>query len=761
MNERVLRKRLKRLTAAFALLSVLILAFGSLASYYLRTVLREALNEQMQSETEQYKINMLRQMDADYQTLDTLASFLRYSNMKTEAFINGFLDSKEHNDYEQLCFFGKGDVDINIKISSALDVDEDADLESMNKDVIQIVEQAWKGKSGISRIYSEADSDKKLFAYAVPVYAGDRLVGALTASLSTEVFEDVLEHNSILGGEGYIHMIADSGALLVRSENRVVKEEINSIYEGNYIAPEEAEKIAAAMSEGRGCASEFRYGSDSYQVLLEPIGVNGWYLFCVQTAQGVSSTIYDLMTNTRVITVAMLFVILIVLAFGYRMIYQGSRRLIKSSCYDPLTGAYNMVKFISEVDPVIKKTYEYSLAALNVRQFKFINEIFGSREADNLLCHIRKVISQNVRADEYYCRNSEDLFYILLNETDRKSIRSRIEKIIREIDDFDFGGHRDYQILMYCGVVIGTDVRDEEPDMQNALAHVRFALDTARTSLKNNIWFYDTHLHETEILENYVESHMNQALENQEFKMFLQPKIDLNTGKVGGAEALVRWIPDSGDMICPGQFIPIFENNGFCSNLDMYMVERVCRQIRDWIDAGVRPVPLSVNQSKLLFYEADYIDRMKTILAKYRIPENMITLEILEGLALENTNELNEKIVRLKELGFRISMDDFGSGYSSLNTLASLKIDELKFDREFLLRLEDEKMDYDRQVVIMKEIVNLTKKLRITTVVEGVESRENEELIRSFGCEYGQGFYYSRPVSAKEFSEKYMTCRSI
>ena len=106
-------------------------------------------------------------------------------------------------------------------------------------------------------------------------------------------------------------------------------------------------------------------------------------------------------------------------------------------------------------------------------------------------------------------------------------------------------------------------------------------------------------------------------------------------------------------------------------------------------------------------------------------------------------------------------MDDFGSGYSSLNTLASLKIDELKFDREFLLRLEDEKMDYDRQVVIMKEIVNLTKKLRITTVVEGVESRENEELIRSFGCEYGQGFYYSRPVSVKEFSEKYMTCRSI
>ena len=239
------------------------------------------------------------------------------------------------------------------------------------------------------------------------------------------------------------------------------------------------------------------------------------------------------------------------------------------------------------------------------------------------------------------------------------------------------------------------------------MTHVRFALDTARSSLKHNIWFYDTRLHESEILENYVESHMNQALENGEFKMFLQPKIDLKTGRVGGAEALVRWIPDSGKMIYPGQFIPVFENNGFCSNLDMYMVEQACRQI-------------------------------------------------LEGLAMENTDELNEKILRLRELGFRISMDDFGSGYSSLNTLASLKIDELKFDREFLLRLKDSNMDYSRQIVIMNEIVELTKKLKIKTVVEGVETEENEELIKSFGCEYGQGFYYSRPVSVQEFSEKYL-----
>ena len=756
MNERALQKRLKRLTAAFILISVVILAFGSLASYYLRTVLGEALSEQMVSETEQYKINILRQMDADYQTLDTLASFLRYSSMSTDAFINAFLDSKEHNNFEQLCFFGKGDVDLNIRVDSDKDVDEDAELASMDENVIKIVEQAWDGRSGVSRIYRDEHSDRNMFAYAVPVYAGDRQVGALTASLSTDVFSDVLENTSILGGEGYIHLISDSGAILVRSENRVVKEELNSIYEGGYISDREQERIEAAMADGVQCNTEFTYEDASYKVLLEPVGVNGWYLFCVQTAEGVSRTIFNLMTNTRIITVVMLFAILIVITFGYRMIYQGSRRLIRRSYYDLLTGAYNIVKFGYEVDPIIKSTYDYSLAALNVRQFKFINEIFGSREADSLLCYIRKVISEHVRPEEYYCRSSEDMFYILFRDTDREVIHDRLQEIIREISAFGFGGRRDYQILMYCGVVIGTDVRDQDPDVQKSMTHVRFALDTARSSLKHNIWFYDTRLHESEILENYVESHMNQALENGEFKMFLQPKIDLKTGRVGGAEALVRWIPDSGKMIYPGQFIPVFENNGFCSNLDMYMVEQACRQIRTWIDQGSDPVPLSVNQSKLLFYEADYIDRMKALLDKYQISGELITLEILEGLAMENTEELNEKILRLRELGFRISMDDFGSGYSSLNTLASLKIDELKFDREFLLRLKDSNMDYSRQIVIMNEIVELTKKLKIKTVVEGVETEENEELIKSFGCEYGQGFYYSRPVSVQEFSEKYL-----
>ena len=756
MDEKSLKSRIKKLSIAVVIISFAILIAVVAASYNLRTILQDALFSQMESETEQYGINIRRQMDADIQTLNTLASFIQYGNMDTDSFIKGFQLSREYNDFDGLGFFGRPDMNIDIGIMITSDAVEEVSVEAQDENMAAVVQDAWNGGSGISRIYTEEDTDENMFAYAVPVYADKEVAGALVAEVGTDVFADVLQDRSVLHGSGYIHLISDSGKILVRSEERVIEEELDTIYDNDYIVQEEQENIKDALIKGESCFSEFTYNGEIYQVLLAPLGVNGWYLFCVQTAQSISGSIYHLMTNTQIITVVVLFIILIIIAYGYRIIYRSNHNLIKSAWYDPLTGAYNMAKFEYETAGIIENTYEYSLAAMNIRQFKFINEIFGTRAADLLLCHMKSVIADNITENEYYCRNSEDMFYLLLRDTDRDRIKERIGKMIQEISRYAICNNRDYRILLYCGVVIGTDVEDEEPSVKKSMTHVRFALDTARQSLKNNIWFYDTRLHEDEKLQNYVESHMNQALDNHEFKLYLQPKVNLSTGRTSGAEALVRWIAEEGRIIYPGQFIPVFEANGFCVNLDMYMLEEVCRQIRKWIDDGLTPVPVSVNQSKLLFYEADYIDNLKSLLDKYQIPAELISLEILEGLASENVNELNKRIGRLREIGFKISLDDFGSGYSSMNTLASLEIDELKFDRGFLLGLKDSGEEYERQIIIMNEIVELTKKLKISTVVEGVETKENEELVRALGCEYGQGYYYSMPMSASEFSEKYV-----
>lgn len=247
---------------------------------------------------------------------------------------------------------------------------------------------------------------------------------------------------------------------------------------------------------------------------------------------------------------------------------------------------------------------------------------------------------------------------------------------------------------------------------------------------------------------------MNQALENGEFKMYLQPKFDLRTGRLSGAEALVRWIRGDGKVIYPGQFIPIFESNGFCAVLDMYMTEQVCRLIRKWLDQGIRPIPVSVNHSKILFYETDYVGRMEKLIEKYETPARWITLEILEGLAMENIDKLNQVIASLKEIGFRISMDDFGSGYSSLNTLGKLDIDELKLDKGFMEGIDG--TDQQKQKIILEHIIMISRSLEISTVAEGIETKENEQMIQELGCDFGQGYYYCRPIPAEEFHEKYM-----
>lgn len=757
MNEKALRKKLNRMTVVVIIISIMIIAGGSIVIFRLKEVLQDVLTSQMESNTEQYKITVMRQIEGDIQTLNTLSSFLQFGRMDTEDFVKGLLETEEYTDFERVGYFGKSGTGLLVTTESG--TASEFSKEMLDENVQAIVEKAWQGQSGISEIYhpeESGDGRKNAFAYAVPVYTGEDVTGALVAGVSTERFADLLQDRTFMNGQGYIHMISDTGTFLVRSEDRVVKEVIDTIFENNYFSTKEQERIKEAMSRGEMCLSEFTYGDVTYQVLLNPLEINGWYLFCVQTARNVNSSVYQIMTYSQSGTMAVLLVILLLILYGYQQIYRSNHRLVKSAWYDPLTGARNMTRFEQDVAEIIMSTQEYSLMALNVRQFKFFNEIFGGQMGDGLLCHIKKVIEGHIHAGEYFCRSAEDLFFILLRDTERKVIRGRLEQMIREISRYTDSNRENYQIMLYCGGVIGTEVKDAEPSVQKSMIHVKFALNTAKQSLNKNIWFYDTRLHEDEKLENYVESHMYSALEKEEFQLYLQPKVDLRTGKLSGAEALVRWMTGEGKMIYPNQFIPVFENNGFCALLDMYMVEKVCAQIRAWMDQGLEPLPLSVNQSKLLFYEAGYIDNMRALLEKYQVPASLITLEILEGLAMKNVEELNERIGYLTQMGFRISMDDFGSGYSSLNTLASLKINELKIDREFLLRLQEPKGERERQITIMNKVVELTKELHIKTVVEGVETEADEKLVRSMGCDQGQGYYYSRPVSAEEFSGKYM-----
>lgn len=745
MKEGTIEKHLKRMTVLVVVISLVILGAGGIVTLSLNRVRQEGIDNRIQGEVESYKEDLEQKIQTDFQIVYTLAAFLEFNQgLDKENFSRGLLESNNHNNFVRMGYFSKNGR--GVRVTRGKDMETDVTLEEISPCMQEIVCSAWEGAEAFSGISYDEKLEKDVIGYAVPVYRNGEIIGALVATEAADSLREMLNGETIFAGNGYIRLVDSQG-------NYVLPYEEDSVFSGDYFSAEEKERIEETLQEGGNCFTSVRYNGNLFRIYIAATDIRDWNLFGIESVNEVNRFTSQMILITRIAFSLVLAVVILLIFYGYRALKKKNRELIQYAYYDPLTGAYNSEKFQQELTEVMKGQEAWALAGMNIRQFKFINEIFGRNQADSLLCHVKEVMENNMEEGEYFCRNSADMFLMLLKTSDKKIIQERIRKIMGDISAFSANWRRNYEIQMYCGIsLIPAGWKKDTATMQTT--HTMFALEKARTLPRNSIWFYDLELHQEEILQNYVESHMNQALEAGEFKMYLQPKFELKTGKLVGAETLVRWIPEDGKVIYPGQFIPIFERNGFCAALDMYMTEQVCRQLRRWRDENGQVVPVSVNQSKILFYEADYVERMEKLIKKYQVPAEWITLEILEGLAMENIDKLNQVILRLKKIGFRISMDDFGSGYSSLNILGNLRIDELKLDKGFFKELEG--ADRRRQTIIIEHIIEISKSLKISTVAEGIETEGDQQMVRDLDCDYGQGYYYCRPVPVEEFNEKYM-----
>ena len=753
MIESKLQKKLRGAVLQVSIVTAVLLVCGGLLFSHLRDVQEAAVRSQVAAEAEEYRSRIHKQLQSGFQILSSLSAFLEEPTDEEDwsRLARQLREAKQGNDFLSMAFYGRdlrGIVCAEDQAPLA-----NAPLAELDPEAQSAVTLALDGSLSVSRLFQSTISQQRVFAYSIPVYADGAVIGALSATDHIDIFTDILSGDTVLGGGGYIHLIGSDGSFLVRSPHTVVQTHADTIYDGPYLSGSSESEVREAMENQERIFSAFTYEGRSYPFLLEPVGLNGWYLFCVNTGEGLASASADSSLTIGVLFALVLLLVLFLMVRGYRLLRNYSQELRRLAYYDPLTGAENAVRFHQRLVEALGAGGG-SVAALSVRQFPFITEIFGKERANRLLCQIREITDRHLREREFFCRESGGLFYLFLRDMEQEPVRARLEELIRDLEQSAEISRLDYQLAFYCGVVSASAGGNPEAAADHLLTSVLFALDRARGGHTSTIWFFDTELHKKEELENDIESHMHQALLDGEFQMFLQPKKDLRSGELAGAEALVRWRTSDGRMIFPDQFIPLFERNGFCARLDLYMAEQACRRIRSWMDRGIAPIPLSVNQSKRLFFEPDYVQSLTDLARAYGIPPRFITLEILEGLALENVDALNEKIGQLQAVGFRISLDDFGSGFSSLNTLGKLRIDELKLDRGFLLGVSSR--EQDRVRLILKEIVQIARQLSISTVAEGVETAEDERLIREVGCDLGQGYLYGRPVSADAFDAAFM-----
>ena len=628
---------------------------------------------------------------------------------------------KEENDFTSILYI---DINNNMHVSSG---DMHITYNDLSKDLKNGISKGFSGKNSTS---IQMNKNRLIVTYTVPVYDNsNHIMGVLCANGSLTPYSLLLK-KSINGGNLYITNLKDFYGIQKDEDSNDVLAVLKHV--------DISEKINGLIG----------VNGDEHGIVVKSMGIHGWYICYVNSAKSLNNPIYMMSRATNFVLVVFVLVVILLFYIAYRIMEKNHKEMENIAYTDRLTEAVSTIRFMELVKTYDGNNHQYSLVALNMRRFKFMNEILGRRKSDEILRRIVACIKPMLKKDEIICRDSADVFYILLTDTKEIEISNRINAMFDEIrkNTKDF----QYEYEFCCGVI--SNVTDEEKySYEQMLTNVMFALAQSKEMSSGNICFFDEEVHKKKEFENFVESNMQQALDSERFEMVLQPKIDLNTNKVFAAEALVRWKLDNGTYLPPSSFVGLFEKNRFCSKLDFYMLRKAFTQIREWMDMGIEPVNISVNQSKIVFYHENYISELKALLNEYQVSAKYITLEVLESTVIEDIQMFNQILTEVKKLGFSVSLDDFGSGYSSLNVLSQLHIDELKIDRIFLHT--NSEMENQKTKWILESIISFAKKSHILVVVEGVESSEDDVFIRELKADIGQGYFYGRPLSICAFSD--------
>ena len=413
--------------------------------------------------------------------------------------------------------------------------------------------------------------------------------------------------------------------------------------------------------------------------------------------------------------------------------------------HDKLTGLYNNDYFCDKVQEILKSNpeTEYYILCSDVKDFKLINDSFGKAIGDRVLNSIAWKLREKTTKDTLYCRQSGDKFCILI-EKDNYDEKVFIE-LAKEVSMTD-GIH--YPINMQIGVY---KIEDRAISTSTMIDRAGMAIAENKEDYQNKIFYYDDKIRETKYWEQRLSGELENAIAENQLKVYLQAQCN-GEGKVIGSEALIRWLHPAEGMIPPFRFIPMFEQNGLISKVDLFVWEEAARLLRKWKDEGNGEYYISVNISPADFYFLDIYKEFVNIVKKYDINPSRLKLEITETVIMKDVESRLMIVENLRDFGFTVEMDDFGSGYSSLNMLKDISVDVLKLDMGFLYKTKDE--EKSRKIIGM--IVQLSKALDMPVICEGVETQSQFEFLKSIKCDYFQGYLFAKPVPVEEFEKTNM-----
>lgn len=417
------------------------------------------------------------------------------------------------------------------------------------------------------------------------------------------------------------------------------------------------------------------------------------------------------------------------------------------SMFDNDLMVYPLTFFLATVKNLIRqgRIGEFGGVYFNIKHFSSINDRFGRDCATNIMKQFIHGIQEKILYEECICRVGGDNFVVLFKKDNLNIIKNYLSGMPITFND----GEETVNVTTTAGYYMIPEATESATDVMDRIST---AYQLAKSVYKRPFLFYDDEImqHQTHVKE--IEMMFPSAIENEEFKVFYQPKTQLNNYQLAGAEALCRWFRN-GKVISPGEFIPVLEGSKAICTLDFYMLDHVCRDIRRWLDEGREAVKVSVNLSRLHLGDEDLLESILRIIDKYKVPHHFIEIELTETTTDVDYKELKKIVYGLREQDISTSVDDFGVGYSSLNLIREMPWNVLKIDKSFLPTQEEEDKDPSK-VKMLRHIITMSQDLGLECIVEGVETAEQVKLLKDCKCYLAQGFYFDRPLPVKEFEQK-------
>lgn len=631
--------------------------------------------------------------------------------------------------------------------------------EKINVSHREYFKKAMNGEIVISEsIYSEPDQ-RMVNVIAAPIY-GDyqRVIGVVAGMCNSDVYKDVLNLSVKGHDNNAVGYVVDSNGNVLMEGNNLFGDYVpvkDNLFESVFLKNLTEQELTQLKDEFNKKDSHGMVSVDTdngkYVSYYTTFSVDeNLHYFVIFPADVVYGKLDEYISKTLILFLFFIGVLaLIAIAYfvftynSFKALKKANEEITKVAYEDTLTGYGTWGKFEKDAQYLLSQSYrKYAFVSFDIDKFKAINDMFGHEEGNRILKQVADVVNRNLNNHETFSRINSDNFYLLLVYKSDEDMAERIKRIIYALE---------YEITNFAPVISFGIYRitDNRLTIRKMGDLADIAKRTVKYGERSSYAFYNEEMLKEIREEKHIENEKQNALDSHEFCVYFQPKVSLGeTPYLMGAEALVRWIKND-TVVSPAKFIPLFERNGFIVKLDYYVMEQVCYMMKTWESLGYKDIMISVNMSRVHLADPAFPDTLKSICDDYAIPTSRIEIEITESAAFESLEVLTKVFDKLKSLGFHISIDDFGSGYSSLNMLKDLPADVLKIDRAFLTESVNNKRAND----IIAYVIKMARSLGMETICEGIESNEQVTLLKRLGCDMAQGYYYARPMAPHGFEE--------